>query len=47
MIKLLLFQNFGGNVIKSYFQAKECKYIIDAYESIINDIEMLKAAGEW
>lgn len=33
--------------IKSYFQAKECKYIIDAYESIINDIEMLKAAGEW
>ena len=33
--------------IKSYFRAPDCKYTIENWESITNDIEMLKAAGEW
>ena len=34
-------------LVKSFFDAPDCKYIIDHYNNINSDIELLKAAGEW
>ena len=35
------------DLVKSYFHGDGCKYTIEHYENINNEIEELKAAGEW
>ena len=34
-------------LVKSFFEAPECKYVIDHYNKFTDDLKSLRAAGEW